>query len=179
MRSNKDRLYVTLHARGGSPTMPGLEDTYHWCLLVGPKIETGDAIGVRYDARERITQSGHSEYFFAEAEVHLKAIQMLLVRVTIAKVKNRDRLADILRKVPIRQGTPGWNCVGWVKEALELLGDDDEALGTNVIEWEKVRNAAMSYCQRKKDDHRFDGKGNFDTENAATYDLMEDKEVIP
>jgi hypothetical protein len=28
MPSDKDRLYVTLYARGGAPKMPGLEDTH-------------------------------------------------------------------------------------------------------------------------------------------------------
>lgn len=42
-----------------------------------------------------------------------------------------------------------------------------------------MRDDAMGYCQRKKDQHRFDGKGNFDTSKAATYDLIEGKETIP
>lgn len=36
MPSNKERLYVTLYARGGAPTMPGKEDTsvLSWrCLM--------------------------------------------------------------------------------------------------------------------------------------------------
>jgi hypothetical protein len=40
----------------------------------------------------------------------------------------------------------GWNCVGWVKDALELLKADPRALVTSVIEWEIVRDAAMAYC---------------------------------
>jgi hypothetical protein len=51
-------------------------------------------------------------------------------------------------------GQPGWNCVFWVKEALEMLKADPKALGTSVVEWEKVRSEAMGYCQRKKDQHR-------------------------
>ncbi|EAW22827.1 uncharacterized protein NFIA_015200 [Aspergillus fischeri NRRL 181] len=130
MPSNKDRLYVTLYACGGKPTMPGKEDT------------------------------------------------MLLVRIMVGKVADGNRLVEILRNTPIRQGQPGWNCVSWVKEALDKLKVDSKALGTSVIEWEKVRNEAMNYCQRKKDQHRFDGQGNFDSDKVPAYDLMERKEII-
>lgn len=85
---------------------------------------------------------------------------------------------EILRNTPIRQGQPGWNCVFWVKEALEILKLDPKALGTNVVEWEKVRYETMDYCQRKKDQHRFDGQGNFNMRTVPTYDLMERKEII-
>ena len=61
---------------------------------------------------------------------------------------------------------------------MEELKVDPKALGTSVMEWEKVRNQAMDYCQQKKDQHRFDGQGNFDRSKAPTYDLMEQKETI-
>jgi len=37
----------------------------------------------------------------------------------------------------------------------------------------------MEYCQKKKDQHRFDALGDFDTGKAPTYDLIEGKEAIP
>lgn len=75
MPSDKDRLYVVLHTRGGAPKMPGKEDTYvflnhypnnvvtgvssanryHWSLVVGPKTETPEARGMRYHAKEMPT----------------------------------------------------------------------------------------------------------------------------
>lgn len=115
------------------------------------------------------------EWVFEERPL---ATEMLLVRIVIAKIKNQASLEKILRSVPIRQGEPGWNCVGWVKEALHLLVAGDKALGTNVAEWETVRDVAMSYCQQKRIQHRFDGKGDFDTAKPATYDLLQEKEVI-
>jgi hypothetical protein len=36
----------------------------------------------------------------------------------------------------------------------------------------------MSYCQEKKDEHRFDGKGSFDTTRVATFDLIRGQETI-
>ncbi|KAF2007406.1 hypothetical protein P154DRAFT_420169 [Amniculicola lignicola CBS 123094] len=179
MPSNKDRLYIALYARGGAPTMLGKEDTYHWALLVGPKDEVENGVGMRYHAKERITGPNASAWLFEERETTLSATSMLLVRVMIAKVENKDRFIYIIRNTPIRQGVEGWNCVGWVQEALQSLEADGKALGTGVTEWTKVRNAVMEYCQRKKDEHRFDGQGNYDMTKAPTYDLVERKERIP
>jgi hypothetical protein len=141
---------------------------YHWALIVGPKVEAEDGMGVRYHAKERPRLGGGSEWFFEERECPLAPTSMLLVRIMVGKVADGNHLVNILRNTPIRQGQPGWNCVFWVKEAL----------GTSVVEWEKVRNEAMNYCQRKKDQHRFHGQGNFNMRNVPTYDLMERKEII-
>jgi hypothetical protein len=104
---------------------------------------------------------------------------MLLVRVMIAKVEKKDRFISIVRNTPIRQGVAGWNCVGWVQEALQSLKADRKALGTAMTEWTKVKNTAMEYCERKKEEHRFDGQGNYDMTKVPTYDLVEGKELIP
>lgn len=127
-------------------------------------------MGVRYHAKERLELGGGSKWLFEERECPLAPTSMLLVRIMVGKV------VEILRTTPIRQGQPGWNCVFWVKEALGMLKVDPKALGTSVVEWEKVRGGAMDYCQRKKDQHRFDGKGNFDMRKVPTYDLIERKE---
>ncbi|KAF2875932.1 hypothetical protein BDV95DRAFT_485478 [Massariosphaeria phaeospora] len=179
MPSSKDRLYVALYARGGAPTMPGKEDTYHWALLVGPKDEVENGVGMRYHAKERITGPNTSAWLFEERETTLSATSMLLVRVMIAKVEKKDRLLAAIRNTPVRQGVAEWNCVAWVQEALRNLEVDGRALGTGVTEWTKVRNAAMEYCQRKKDGHRFDGQGDYDMKKVPTYDLVEGKEKMP
>ena len=126
-----------------------------------------------------MTAAGQSEWFFEEKDVTLLATSMLLVRIMIGKVEKIERLVSTLRKVPIRQGQMGWNCVGWVKEALEALNADGKALGTSVTEWQAVRDGVMWYIQKKRAEHRFDGKGNFNMKYAATYDLMDGKETIP
>jgi len=100
---------------------------------------------------------------------------MLLIRIMIGKTERKDRLICTLRGLPVMQGRQGWNCVSWVKEALETLQADGAVLGTSILVWGKVRDAAMDYCQKKKERHRFDGKGNFDMSKAATYDLLERK----
>ena len=67
----------------------------------------------------------------------------------------------------------------WVKEALSELEKSNKIIGTSVIEWKAVRDAAMEYCQQKRDQHRFDGKGEFDTSRVSTFDLIQEKETIP
>lgn len=106
------------------------------------------------------------------------ATSQILTRIMIAKVADRDRLFDAVRAVPVIQDDPAWNCVMWVKGALEALNKDAKALGTSKLEWQTVRDVAMDYVQRKKDAHRFDGKGDYDTKWAPTYDLLERKELI-
>jgi len=118
------------------------------------------------------------QWVYEEKVIPLVATNMLLVRIMIGKVTNMERLKETLRGVPIVQGDPEWNCVSWVKNALKAFQDDSKALGTCQIDWERVRDAAMDYCQDKKDQHRFDGTRNFDTSKAPTYDLLEEREVI-
>ncbi|KAL1904715.1 hypothetical protein Sste5344_009579 [Sporothrix stenoceras] len=99
----------------------------------------------------------------------------------ISKVKDMAALYEILRSVPIRAGqVPRWNCVAWVREALEMIEANSKATGTAVLDWATVVDAAMKYSQDKINSHRFDGKATyaFDPQLAPTYDLLEGKEVI-
>ena len=145
----------------------------HWSFLVGPKTEMEGGYGMRYHAKGRPKQGGVSEWYFEERDCPLAPTNMMLVRIMIAKVEDNDQLLSVLRSTPIRQGEHGWNCVSWIKEALEKLEANGKALGTSVTEWGKVRDDVMTYSQRKKDQHHFDGRGNFDISKVPTYDLIE------
>lgn len=134
---------------------------------------------MRYHTKERITGPNASAWFFEEKETTLSATSMLLVRVMIAKVEKKDQFLFVVWETPVRQVVAGWNCVGWVQEALQNLEANRKALGTCVTEWTKVRNSAMEYYQQKKDEHRFDGQGDYDMTKAPTYDLIQRKEMIP
>lgn len=104
---------------------------------------------------------------------------MLLVRVMIGKVVKMDRLEKAVRGTPVVQSDRNWNCVIWVKDALEALQVGERAMGTCELGWTTVRDAAMRYCQEKRNQHRFDGSGNFDLSKAPTYNLLEGRETIP
>lgn len=149
---------------------------YHWALLVGPKNDRDDVQGVRYHAREQMSQGG-STWIFEEKKVRMMPIEMILVRIVLAKIENRVNLAQVLRQVPVRQREEGWNCVSWVKEALLRVEQSTGVIGTSVVDWKAVRDADMSFCQQKRDQHRFDGTGDFDNNRVPTFDLIKGKET--
>ncbi|KAI9729180.1 MAG: hypothetical protein M1834_007087 [Cirrosporium novae-zelandiae] len=186
MNSNKDRLYIALHARGGAPKMPGLEDTYHWAFIVGPKIEPDEGErGTRFDVRNRMSldaQSLQSTWEYEERKITLEPTAMLLVRILIGKVKNMKRLKSVLEATPVRAGQPGydhWNCVEWIKEALDRLTQDEKALGTSATDWDIVRDTAMWYSNKKKREHRFDGQGGYDPKKVPTWSMLDKVELVP
>lgn len=144
---------------------------------MGPKIATEQSRGIRLHAMHRVNTSGVPEWEFEERGCSLANTNMSLVRVIIGKIEDKDRMLGILRRIPIRKDEAGWNCVSWVKEAIEALQADGKALGTSILDWKKVSSEAMAYCQRKKDQHRFDGQGQFNMQKVATYDLLEGKEI--
>ena len=120
------------------------------------------------------------EWIYEARTCNVFMTTMLLVRIMVGKVERKDRLEEIMRSVPIVQGDPEWNCVLWVKEALARLKVDGKAMGTSQIDWQRVRDAAMEYVQRKRDEHRFESSsaGTFDMRKPPTFDLVEGKEVI-
>ncbi|GAB0137719.1 hypothetical protein EsDP_00005975 [Epichloe bromicola] len=184
MPSDKDRLYVALHARGGAPVMPGLEDTYHWALIVGPKTESHASRGRRFHAKQKLHVFGNPPmpqhvWEYEEEEIPMMPTSMLLVRVVIGKVKELGRLKSILRNIPLRHEVGGWNCVAWVKEAVETALQDTRALkASEGLNWDSVRDVAMWYVEQKKAAHRFDGQGDYDQSKAATWDMLEGIERV-
>ncbi|USW48119.1 hypothetical protein Slin15195_G014380 [Septoria linicola] len=191
MPRNKDRLYLALYSRPGGekPVMPGKEDTHHWALLVGPKNETKSSQGTKCHAKDLIIfddsakgkETVKTGFQFEERQIWMTAIDLIVVRVLIAKVLDRDRLLDVLRGTRVKKhgDAGGWNSVTWTKDALDRLTREDGILGTSVIEFETVRHTAMWYVDEKTSQHRFDGKatGTFDKAKVPTWDLLHDREL--
>ena len=108
----------------------------------------------------------------------MTATNMILVRVMIGKIKEPQNLAAKLRQVPVVNEIPSWNCVNWLQSALVLTAQDTSLMGTSILNWETVKNAAMKYCERKVAQGRFRGEGDFDTSKVPTFDLLQGKETI-
>ncbi|QPH02856.1 hypothetical protein C2857_007074 [Epichloe festucae Fl1] len=184
MPSDKHRLYVALYARGGAPVMPGLEDTYHWALIVGPKTESNTSRGRRFHAKEKLHVFGNPPmpqyvWEYVEEDISMMPTSMLLVRVVFGKVKELSRLKSIFRNIPIRHEVGGWNCVAWVREAVETALQDRRVLRlSESLNWDSVRDVAMWYVEQKKAAHRFDGQGDYDQTKAATWDMLEGIERV-
>ena len=151
--------------------------SYHWAIIVGPKVEHEQDFGMRYHAQQQMTTVGE-KWELGERRITLMPSRMILVRILIGKVEDKERLVNIIRNTPIRHDQAGWNCVSWVSEVLQRLKADAKAMGTSILEWQQVRDQAMIYCQKKRDEHRFDGKGTYDSSKVPTYDLLERKEMI-
>ncbi|KAI2638455.1 hypothetical protein GGS21DRAFT_488539 [Xylaria nigripes] len=184
MSSGKGSLYVALYARGGAPTMPGLEDTYHWALLVEPEIESDKSQGHRFHVKELITLRGnppvpHIIWRYEKLAISMAPTSMLLVRIMIGKVRSMSRLHSILEHTPVRPDIPRWNCVQWVREALLSAIQDGKALRVSVSDWESVRDLAMWYVETKKAAHRFDGISQHNLGHVATWDMLHGIELAP
>ncbi|QUC17540.1 uncharacterized protein UV8b_01781 [Ustilaginoidea virens] len=189
--SPNQRLYVALYARGGKATMPSGEDKYHWSFIQDPKVEDEKSQGTRYHAMEKmgfIDGQAQSVWQFDETDIGMAPTAMILVRVLIGKVKKKDRLETVMRNIPIRAQTPGWNCVSWVKEAIQTLqqhqGSGRGILGSSAcqLDWETVRQSALWYVEQKRAAHRFDGQaapGTFDKKKVPTWDLLKNAERTP
>lgn len=204
MPSRKNRLYVALYARGGQARMPGLEDTYvlsamppralqsmdadsnesyHWALIIGPKEETEESRGARFHAKggmSIVDGTSQSIWSFEERGTSMRQTAMILVRVLVGKIENDERGKALLRNVPVKGDQPGWNCVGWVEEALEALHRDGRVLGTSISSWQLIRDTAMEYVDRKKREHRFDDQGSIITSSRVpTWDMLVGRETVP
>lgn len=130
--------------------------------------------------RYHVTNQTDGKWVFEERSISLKATNMLLVRVMIGKVVDTEGLRSVMHSIQVKNNDPAWNCVIWIEDALAKLAGG-KTIGTSQLNWQTVRDSAMKYVEEKKTQHRFDGKapeGQFNTSNAATFDLLTGKEVI-
>lgn len=206
---DKERLYVGLYVRGSAPKMPRGEDEsvslshavptnrlsankdakpthrYHWAFLAGPKQHPkSGSRHIMYHAKERLVMSGNPPQLRPEWQYvnDSDRAAMLLVRVVVGKIIDRDRLEQIFRNVPLRTDDPDWNCVLWMEDAFRRVLADDQALASTVKDWESVRCKAMWYVSHKKAAHRFDGKDSdtfLDPMKPATWDMLRNLEMTP
>lgn len=160
-------------------------------------------VGTTYHARELPTPipsttgtgTGTDMIFKWTYEERSTALDtMVLVRVLIGKVVDRERLVEVLRGVPVPVGggegvEEGWNCVSWVRGAVEAIkrdedngnGDGKGVMGKgSVLEWRVVRDAAMGFAGRKMGEgwFRSGGQGNFEVGRVATWDLVGGREIV-
>ena len=180
MPSNKPRLHVGLYAHGN--TDPCEEDTYHWALLVTPKLENErtDPAGKRYHVTNTEPISGHNIPPWQYKIIPLRSVQTssLLVRITVAKVVDLAKLEKTLSRVPVA-GYRGFTCRTWVADAVTTL-DQDGSLGTKCTgSWNAIQDFATCYVKGKKGDGRWRTQGKWNPALPATFSLIEDKEIFP
>jgi hypothetical protein len=80
---------------------------------------------------------------------------MILVWVLIGKVVDPGGLARKVKGVTIVNDNSSWNCVEWVKDCLAVLKNEKKIMRTCNLDWKTVTDAALTYCEQKKDQGRF------------------------
>ena len=185
MPRNKPRLQLALYAR---PRHPG---TYHYALFVCPKSTTkqqqhANNSAIKHHVKNtfqnvsgELTQPWRYERL-AISDVQLE--QRLLVRIIIAKVTSLDALERILEAVPVYQiDDPDqekaqlFNCLTWVRAALEELGGQGAV--AELGEWEGIQKQALEYVERKKELGRW-SVGWKGEAGVPMLDLLNGREVV-
>ncbi|EZF33140.1 hypothetical protein TMEN_7395 [Trichophyton mentagrophytes] len=173
MVSQKKRLYIALYPSG---VTNNAERKYHWAFLVGPKAEDANEVpGTRY----HVKNNPFKLWEYEEVELrNVKNTVSLLARLLIGKIEDEDRLVKILRGVPIVQNDESWRCRTWVKNALAAIESDGKAVGTSVLDWEKIEAKARSYVADKTAGGRYDSLDKLE-HPKPTWDMLENKEKLP
>ncbi|KAK3942109.1 hypothetical protein QBC46DRAFT_81541 [Diplogelasinospora grovesii] len=172
-KKDKQRLYVALYPSG---VIGSEEKRYHWGFLTGPKLENQPMIpGMRYHVRN----SANGQWIYEERPlVDVQASGTLLGRFLIAKVEDEERLVQIFRENPVVQGDDNWRCRHWVAEALRRINEDGTAVGTSVLDWDKIQAWAREYIGKKTADGRY-ANGTPVGTPRPTWDMLENKELRP
>lgn len=130
--------------------------------------------------RFHTTNRGRADWIFEARNVDELGPALLLAKVVVAKVTDVDRLNSVLSAVPVVQEDPSFNCSVWVHRALRAVQADAKAVGMSRLDWPTVRDAANSYVQGEKREHRYDGKGSLEPRGlrqSPTFDLLECREI--
>jgi hypothetical protein len=90
-------------------------------------------------------------WYFEEVHVLAKGTSKLLTSIPIGEIVDMDNLLEILRDIPIRQEDVEWNCVTWIRQALDDLSHDSSAIKLEAIgrDWPKLRDSVMEAAAQK------------------------------
>jgi len=180
MPVDKDRLYIALYPSG---VVNNEERKYHWAFLIGPKVENAAQVpGRRCHVKNRLNPNPDgpgSLWQYEETELqNVQNTNTLLIRVMIGKVENLERLLGIFRSIPVVQNDPGWRCRSWCANALAAIAKDGKAVGTSVLDWQRIELAARRYVGEKSAQGRF-ATSELLLRPKPTWNLLENKEIIP
>ncbi|KAK3299897.1 uncharacterized protein B0H64DRAFT_379386 [Chaetomium fimeti] len=175
MVSNKKRLYIALYPSGVARND---ERKYHWGFLTGPKIEDEEEVpGTRYHVKNHPIQG----WVYEERHVtNVQSTVTLLARILIAKIEDERRLVASFRNTPVVQADPNWRCRAWVRAVLASIKRDGRAVGTSNLSWAEIEPLARDYVAKKAESGRY-GVSQIENMNQPkpTWDMLEDKEIVP
>ncbi|KAI0998805.1 hypothetical protein K3495_g9392 [Podosphaera aphanis] len=174
MSYNKDRLYVALYSQGiefEGDEEEERESDYVWGLILGPKYESMNSTVMKFIAISQQTEDNCWKWEIEEREQTLREPSDFLVRIRIAKVEDKVRLLSIIRKTPTRVDSTSHNNVFWVQDTLHNLKANRQALGTSVLDWKIISEAALKFCKARKKVREAEGISTVNVERF-TYNLL-------
>ncbi|OIW31575.1 hypothetical protein CONLIGDRAFT_229671 [Coniochaeta ligniaria NRRL 30616] len=182
MPSNKKRLYVALYPSGVANNP---ERLYHWGFIIGPKEDkkgkaTELPAGLRCHVRNRGKKNvpGGEWYYEERPLANAQTSLQLLARIVVAKIEDEQRLLKIIRDAPVISGDSNWRCRTWVADILQRLKADGKAVGSSELDWARIEAFGRQYVASKNASKRYDTQ-DLVLGPKPTYDLIEDKEIMP
>ncbi|ETN43715.1 uncharacterized protein HMPREF1541_02874 [Cyphellophora europaea CBS 101466] len=188
---NKPRLYLALYPRGACTphfTSSSNCSSYHFSLLVGPGSSLRSDPGKRYHVAH--TDDIHHPFLYEETDIQASDEYVPLVRVTLAKVRNSERVTALLRTVEVPSTTSSaleCTCLAWTAAAFRLLvadkgsGNRSACLSSYLkpADWDHVEGRARKYVKRKRDVRRWDSEqpGPWDRKAVSTWNYWENRET--
>jgi hypothetical protein len=90
-------------------------------------------------------------WYYEELHVLAKGTTKLLATTSVGQIADMDHLLEIVRDIPVRQDDVDWNCVTWVKGALEELALDGTALEQGGVgtDWLMLRDLVVGAAALK------------------------------
>lgn len=186
---NKPRLYLALYPRGHTSstfTSNSNCSSYHFSLLVGPQTSNRSDPGTRF----HVSHTDHPihPFLYEETDISTSESHIPFVRITVAKVRNADRLTALLRNVPVPSATAtDGTCLSWTQAAFAALVSDRGSAGASAClssylkpsDWEFVEEKARKYVKRKRDIRRWDREhpGPWDRSAVSTWNYWENRET--
>ncbi|KAI9164003.1 hypothetical protein HJFPF1_05638 [Paramyrothecium foliicola] len=197
MQRDKDRLYIALYDRPHAPAAPW-QDKYYWALMIGPRDETPDSIGHRFnitpckpltadatadtDTNNNTTTANGLNYHYYEVwPTPMTLSTTILARIMIGKVRDPRRLRALLANVPLRPADLGWDAIAWTQDAVLAALADSRAVKTtlNRADWHFIRDAALWFVGFKVAARRYDPARSSRDELAPAWDLTAGEELAP
>lgn len=204
---DKPRLYLALYAKGGSTSGSNYNanvtcDSYHWAFIVGPRTAARTDPGTCYQLLHLHNGSCYDEMDLANQSPSQS--QTLLVRITIAKVVDENKLRTILRNLPMH--TPNSasgsesvsslssesdygatsTCLTWLRLAYKhIMSDPSKPLKGYVgaDDWAAIEARARKYVKTKRTQGRFGGNQvdpeyrHWHENEVATWNFWENRET--
>jgi hypothetical protein len=156
---------------------------FHWAIFVGPKLEKTEEVPGRRYAVVPLDKSDPAKpggWRYEESDLaNIKNGPDLLARILIGKIEDERRLHQIVRETPVVKDGDAWGCRTWLAEVLARLArDDNDAVGTSVLDWQRIEALTQKYVAGKTENGRY-AKPELKVHPAPTWSMLLGRELYP